>query len=123
MEDSGENVHCMEFSTAPFDIVLTQVEDKEEPEVPCEVAPPSPPPPPIVAKRIRSIFPEDERRRRKEETGETKKLNRKIKSLEEKVEGLKAQKNKILIADKKFKGEIASLKRTNKALFARLVAA
>ena len=41
VEDSGDDDDRMEFSTALFGGVLTQVDPEEEPEVSCIVAPPS----------------------------------------------------------------------------------
>ena len=70
VEDSGDDEDSMEFLTALFGDVLTQVDPEEEPEVSCVVAPPSPPAPAVVTRCLHTILHEDERKRRQTETAE-----------------------------------------------------
>jgi DNA repair exonuclease SbcCD ATPase subunit len=126
LSDNEEEVQ--EFPVTLFDGVLTQDDDDGEksggsdgsPEVAVVgVSEPivAPPPP----RRTRSVLPAEERRRRELESLEKKRLNRKIKALEAKIEKLSKQKVDVTAEFKTAKAELVRQKRTNKALSARLI--
>ena len=124
--DNEEEVQ--EFPLTLFEGVLTQVGDGGEksgasegsPDV-AVVGPPAPVlDPPLPLRRTRSVLPAEERRRRELESLEKKRLNRKIKALETKVEKLEKQKKSALEESKRSKAELTRQQRTNKALSSRL---
>ena len=128
--DSGDECDPVEFSPSLFGGVLTQEEVEENNEEksedcgedrafddPVSVVTPQ------VVKRVRAILPEEERQRRKKESAKKKRLNRKIKGLEDKVLKIGAKNQKLQKQEKDWKAELARQKRTNKVLSSCLIAA